>query len=167
MMHLWSAVMTRIPKPIAVAMMVAVAGLVLVTQAQPAHAQSSSAYFLQNKATGFYLDSNVFKQVYTHSWNGGSYQKWQLESSGTGYYFLRNVATGFVLDSNASKQVYTQPKNGGSYQQWRLVSTGTGYYYLQNKATGFYLDSNASKQVYTHSWNGGSYQQWRFQFTQP
>jgi serine/threonine-protein kinase len=31
---------------------------------------------LQNLATGFVLDSNHARQVYTHVINGGSYQTW-------------------------------------------------------------------------------------------
>jgi hypothetical protein len=107
---------------------------------------------LKNVATGFCLDSNANKQVYTHDCNGGSYQKWTLGSGTT----LKNLATGFCLDSNANKQVYTHDCNGGSYQKWTLGSGTT----LKNLATGFCLDSNANKQVYTHDCNGGSYQKW-------
>jgi hypothetical protein len=36
-------------------------------------------YFLRDDATGFVLDSNSNQQLYTHSFNGGSYQQWQFE----------------------------------------------------------------------------------------
>jgi hypothetical protein len=110
---------------------------------------------LTNVATGFCLDSNADKHVYTHDCNGGSYQKWTLSSGTT----LKNLATGFCLDSNADKNVYTHDCNGGSYQKWTL-SRGRSGTTLKNLATGFCLDSNADKHVYTHDCNGGSYQQW-------
>ena len=72
---------------------------------------------LKNVATGFCLDSNANKQVYTHDCNGGSYQKWTLDRDGRGTR-LKNVATGFCLDSNASKNVYTHDCNDGAYQRW-------------------------------------------------
>ena len=72
----------------------------------------------QNVATGFCLDSNAARQVYTLGCNGGSYQKWTVGTSGSALVF-RNVATGFCLDSNAARQVYTLGCNGGSYQKWR------------------------------------------------
>src|SRR5262249_61051304 len=35
-------------------------------------------YFLQNKATGLFLDSNADNAVYQLPYNGGSYQQWRL-----------------------------------------------------------------------------------------
>ena len=75
---------------------------------------------LTNVATGFCLDSNADKNVYTHDCNGGSYQKWTL-SRGRSGTTLKNLATGFCLDSNADKHVYTHDCNGGSYQQWNGI----------------------------------------------
>ena len=135
--------------------------------------QSSGAYayyfFLSDRATGFNLDSNANQQIYTHDFNGGAYQKWQLipTSGPDGTFFLRDDATGFYLDSNASQQVYTHDFNGGTYQKWQLSLNSDGYFTLQDEATGFYLDSNASQQVYTHDGNGGAYQQWRLDGTTP
>jgi hypothetical protein len=110
---------------------------------------------LKNVATGFCLDSNANKQVYTLGCNGGSYQKWTVTNGTT----LKDLATGFCLDSNANKQVYTHDCNGGSYQKWTL-GRGSHGTTLKNLATGFCLDSNANRQVYTHDCNGGSYQEW-------
>jgi outer membrane phospholipase A len=113
---------------------------------------------LKDVATGFCLDSNGNRQVYTLSCNGGSYQKWTL-SKGRFGTTLKDVATGFCLDSNANRQVYTLGCNGGSYQEWTL-SKGRFGTTLKNVATGFCLDSNGNREVYTLGCNGGSYQQW-------
>lgn len=37
---------------------------------------SKSPETYKNLATGYCLDSNAARQVYTHICNGGSYQKW-------------------------------------------------------------------------------------------
>jgi hypothetical protein len=133
----------------------------------PVSAAVPATFFLRDRQTGFYLDSNIDKQVYTHDYNGGAYQKWQFYPTEDGYWFIRDLATGFYLDSNADKQVYTHDYNGGAFQQWKLIPSGNGYFFLRNKATGFYLDSNADKQVYTHDYNGGAFQQWFLFATRP
>ena len=141
-------------------------------QISAAASQSPGAYayyFLSDRATGFNLDSNANQQIYTHTFNGGAYQKWQLipTSGPVGTFFLRDDATGFYLDSNANRQVYTSYFNGGTYQKWQLSLNSDGYFTLRDEATGFYLDSNASQQVYTNYFNGGAYQQWRLNGTTP
>jgi ricin-type beta-trefoil lectin protein len=121
----------------------------------------TGTYVLQDEATGFVLDSNASKNVYTGSPNGGAYQKWQFEDLGNGYTLIRDDATGFVLDSNTSMNVYTNDYNGGAYQHWQLQDGGNGYTILRNEATGFVLDSNGNMNVYTNSYNGGAFQKWK------
>lgn len=114
----------------------------------------------KNLATGFCLDSNARRQVYTLGCNGGSYQKWV--ATGTKIVTLKNLATGFCLDSNARRQVYTLRCNGGSYQKWVVsYKSPNQSRVFKNLATGFVLDSNAARRVYTFPENGGSYQKWR------
>lgn len=79
---------------------------------------AASADTYQDVATGFCLDSNANRQVYTLGCNGGSYQKWSVSNVGS-VRVLKNVATGFCLDSNANGQVYALGCNGGSYQKWK------------------------------------------------
>jgi hypothetical protein len=113
----------------------------------------------RNVATGLCLDSNSNRYVYTRSCNSGSYQKWNVSTSGSARIF-RNVATGYCLDSNANRNVYTRRCNGGSYQKWSITRSGS-YLIFKNVATGLCLDSNTSRYVYTRVCNGGSYQKWR------
>ncbi|MFF8813305.1 RICIN domain-containing protein [Streptomyces pactum] len=122
--------------------------------AQPS-AEAAATTVYRNLATGHCLDSNG-RDVYPHSCNGGSYQKWAVSSSG-GTVTLRNLATGHCLDSNG-RDVYPHSCNGGSYQKWTVSSSG-GTVTLRNLATGHCLDSNG-RDVYPHSCNGGSYQKW-------
>ena len=120
-------------------------------------------YFLKNQATGFVLDSNADKNVYTGDLNGGAFQHWQVEDAGNGFSVLKNQATGFVLDSNADKNVYTGDLNGGAFQHWQVEDAGNGFSVLKNQATSFVLDSNADKNVYTGDLNGGAFQQWQLE----
>lgn len=113
----------------------------------------------KNLATGYCLDSNAARQVYTLGCNGGSYQRWTVIVNSDGTRSFKNVATGYCLDSNAARSVYTLGCNGGSYQRWYISRNGSTITF-KNKATGFCLDSNAARKVYTLGCNGGSYQRW-------
>jgi len=103
-----------------------------------------------------YLDSNAARDVYTHSFNGGNNQKWNIFRDGNDFLF-ENRATLLYLDSNTAGDVYTLPYNGGNYQRWTATYNGN-YYIFKNKATGKVLD--AGYDVFAHTLNGGLYQQW-------
>lgn len=79
---------------------------------------------IRHRVTGWCLDSNTARHVYTLPCNGGSFQKWLVGDRDFGTVILRNLATSFVLDSNLSGNVYTGPENGGSFQKWIVRETG-------------------------------------------
>jgi alkylated DNA nucleotide flippase Atl1 len=135
-----------------------VVGTILAV-AMTALAKSGDVETYKNVATGFCLDSNSARQVYTQPCNNGSYQKWRVTVV-TPNRILKNLATGFCLDSNSARQVYTRPCNNSSYQKWRVIQS-SGSIELKNLATGFCLDSNSTRQVYTQPCNNGSYQKWK------
>ena len=136
-----------------------VSGVLLTGLAAPADAGVTRTY--RNLATGYCLDSNAARAVYTLGCNGGSYQKWDVSGTDSATVF-RNLATGFCLDSNTDGRVYTLRCNGGSFQKWRVYRYSDGVTMrFRNVATGRCLDSNAARAVYTLACNGGSYQKWR------
>lgn len=73
------------------------------------------------------LDSNYAGSAYGIPCNGGAYQHWHFNYTGTmtdslygrtwNAYEIVNVQTGRCLDSNGT-DVYTLPCNGGLYQRW-------------------------------------------------
>ncbi len=152
---------------LAVSLVLAMPGAAAVQEHQPPTAMPLFKFVvLRNKETGFVLDSNAAKNVYTHDANGGDFQQWHFIPRAETTFVLQNKATGFVLDSNAAKDVYTHDANGGDFQQWQFTRSNDGTYVLRNKATGFVLDSDRAKHVYTHDANGGAFQQWGIEPTQ-
>jgi Ricin-type beta-trefoil lectin domain-like len=123
--------------------------------------QVSGTYAIQNLAHSAVLDSNADGSVYPEEFNGGSWQKWNLNCDGNKCR-LQNLATGLFLDSNTGKEVYALSNNGSSFQLWELShSTGDDTWILKNVATSFVLDSGGG-DVYTSEYNGGSFQKWKF-----
>jgi Ricin-type beta-trefoil lectin domain len=112
----------------------------------------------QNAVTKLCLDSNDFRQVYTHPC-GGEHQKWEVIPKGRNVRNLKSIATRSCLDSDDNRRVYTHGCNGGAYQKWEVIQSGKAIVF-RNAKTKFCLDSNAARQVYTHPC-GGEYQKWR------
>lgn len=94
-------------------------------------------YTLRSRYSGNALDSNLEKKLYMLGANGGSFQKWVLETGPDGYFFLRNLATGYYVDdSSPIGHVVAAEKNLGIYQQWKVVPGREGSWLLVNRETG-------------------------------
>jgi hypothetical protein len=127
-----------------------------------AYAQDGVGISFENWATGFCLDSNTKRHVYTLRCNDGNFQDWiVINNRDDRTITLRNDATGFCLDSNTKRKVYTLKCNGGSFQRWIFTPRANGTLILKNLATRFCLDSNKRGNVYTHACNGGNFQRWK------
>jgi serine/threonine-protein kinase len=144
-------------------------------------ASASASFNLPDVRTGLCLDSNYSNPqypavgaVYTDGCNGGNYQAWSFNNSGTGTVTqIKDAQTGLCLDSNysnpqfpATGAVYTDPCNGGTYQQWRITDANPEGLIFQDVQTGLCLDSNysnpqfpATGAVYTDGCNGGNFQE--------
>jgi hypothetical protein len=136
--------------------------LALVGVVLTPNAALAASYMYKNVSTGFCLDSNAAKAVYTNACGAGNnYQHWTVAVY-SNTVELKNVSTGFCLDSNAARAVYTNPcgKGRNSYQRWTVLKDGNGFMF-KNFATGFCLDSNADRAVYTNSCGAdNNYQHW-------
>jgi hypothetical protein len=66
-----------IRRPILVAVVAGLAALTAWLALTPSPAQASVRKY-KNLATGFCLDSNTRRQLYTHGCNKGAFQKWSL-----------------------------------------------------------------------------------------
>lgn len=71
---------------------------------------------LKDVATGYCLDGNS-TQLYTHSCNGGDYQRWHVgDASST---TLVSEATGKCLDGSGTSAYVHTCNSGNAYQQWQ------------------------------------------------
>jgi hypothetical protein len=67
----------NIRRHVLVAVVAGLAALTAWLALTPSPAQASVRKY-KNLATGFCLDSNTARRLYTHACNGGSFQKWRL-----------------------------------------------------------------------------------------
>lgn len=136
--------------------------LVALTFLQAPTASAATVRSYKNVETGYCLDSNAARAVYTYTCNTGNYQNWSVSVGGSSYATFKNVATGKCLDTNTSRDVYTYTCNGGSFQKWSVYNVNSTTRVFRNKATGYCLDSNRDRYVYTYGCNNANeYQQWR------
>jgi serine/threonine-protein kinase len=115
----------------------------------------------KNLATGYCLDSNTARNVYTNPCGrDNSFQKWTVIRVGSNR-MLKNLATGYCLDSNTARNVYTNRcGNDNSFQKWTVIRVGSNLQF-KNLATGYCLDSNTARNVYTNPCGrDNSFQKW-------
>jgi hypothetical protein len=147
------------------------AGASVTTIAQAAVANTTVTTTLVDVRTGMCLDGNSSGAVYTHSCNGGNYQKWRQIWTSQGFV-MESVATGSCLyDFYISANLYgvrTAPCNYNAGYQNFHASQWAGYnLYLPNdlrQAGTWCLDSNFGSgglgNVYEDPCNGGEWQHW-------
>ena len=88
---------------------------------------TNGAIFIQNVATGLYLEGKGapgFGNVYTNSFSGSAFQQWGLLNGPNSSFHIQHVESQLLLDSNADGQVYTNSPNGGPFQNWSVVTVG-------------------------------------------
>jgi len=138
---------------------------------------SSESYFIKSKIGHRYLDikkarSSTRAIVWSHYFNGGNGQKWEIIPTGDGdnsYYLKSHLGTYLdIKEANSSPRatIWTWNKNGSPGQKWYFKrAPNKGYYYIQSKL-GTYLDikeasSDIGAQIWTWSNNGSIGQQWK------
>ncbi len=77
--------------------------------------------------------------------NGGTNQKWNIQSVGNGLFTITNVSSGLLLDdkggsTSAGNPIIQWTANGGTNQQWSFQSLGGGKFKIVNKLSGLVLD---------------------------
>jgi Ricin-type beta-trefoil lectin domain-like/Hypothetical glycosyl hydrolase family 15 len=152
-------------------------GAVLIGATSSANTGSgllNGTYTITNQSSGLVLDDPAFstssgQQMIQWRSTGGSDQRWQFTSNGSGYYTIQNEASSLYLTSPSSSGsgLQQQSKNGGDSQLWSLKSSGTGSS-IQNKATGLAIDdptfsSAPGTGIIVWGSNGGTNQTWTIQ----
>jgi len=94
------------------------------------------------------------------SWNGGTWQQWDVQENGDGTYRLINVNSGKALDvagasTTAGDNVHQWDYVGGTNQHWRIESNGDGTYQLLADHSGLALDVSGGGTA-----DGTNVQQW-------
>lgn len=135
---------------------------------------SDGTYTITNGFSHLVLEDPAFStgggaQMDQWANNGGSNQRWQFTSNGSGYYTIQNESSGLFLASPSSSgsALQQQSGSGGDSQLWSLKSLGSGYS-IQNKATGLVIDDPAfttaqGAGIIVWSSNGGTNQAWSIQ----
>jgi hypothetical protein len=116
-------------------------------------------YILRAAGTGFLLDSNADKEVYTLKPNYGEYQNWHAFDLGDNRWLLKNRRTAYALDSNKGS-VYTHEENRGGYQIWNVrLDTDGAHINLQNSLTKQWLSHDGGR-VFAADAISGDQQRW-------
>lgn len=106
-------------------------------------------------------------------WNGGNWQKWRVESLGSGWIRLVNVNSGKALEVAGSStanggNVQQWAWLGNNWQQWRVEGVDQlNVYRVINRGSGLSMDVEGAStangaNVFQWQYLGGGNQKWRF-----
>lgn len=132
---------------------------------------SSSNVFIENAATGMYIDGagatsngSAAKQYPS---SGSTNQQWTIVPDGANVQ-VKNVATGLYLDgmgrTTNGADLGQYSGSGSTNQQWTEVASGANVKF-KNVATGLYIDgmgrTTSGSTVGQYSGSGSTNQQWK------
>jgi RHS repeat-associated protein len=109
--------------------------------------------------SGTVLDIDGY-HVVQYGYYDGPYQKWVLDSNGSGGYIIRNLGYGEVLDLDGYYAVH-YGYYGSLGQQWALDDVGNGTCIIRNLGNNNVLDLDGYHAV-QYGYYGGGNQHWRF-----
>ncbi|MBL7813723.1 MAG: RICIN domain-containing protein [Saprospiraceae bacterium] len=136
----------------------------------------TKCYRIVSVATGKVLDVASFSYsdnalVQQWSYNGGTNQKWQISSIGSGYFKINARHSGKSLAchyTSTGSQVYQYTYYTGGAKDWKIECTASGYYKITHRLSGKVLDLSGSSttngaKIQIWDWNGGNNQLWKIE----
>ena len=98
---------------------------------------NESAYYIQNEATCFYLESDQKGNVYSNARrvNESQLQMWIIEETELNKFTIQNVATRLMLGEHTNDNVYSAPKSNSTSQLWTLDAVGPNIHMESPKLT--------------------------------
>ena len=137
---------------------------------------TSKCYKIVSVATGKVLDVANFSysdnaNVQQYSYGGGSNQKWQITSLGSGYFKVAARHSGKVLachQTATGSQVYQYTYYTGGAKDWKIECQSNGFYKITHRLSGKVLDVSGSStangaKIQIWDWHGGNNQLWKIE----